>query len=62
MVVCESVCVCVCVCEWLYVRVCIDTENIPYSFYRVGAQLGLTQMITIEIKIPNRLVGLGMWC
>lgn len=26
---------------------------------RVGAQLGLTQMITIEIKVPNRMVGLG---
>lgn len=25
---------------------------------KVGAQLGLAQMITIEIKIPNRLVGL----
>ena len=31
------------------------------SFYRVGAQLGLTQMITIEIKVPNRMVGLGMY-
>ena len=26
---------------------------------RVGAQLGLPHMITIEIKIPNRMVGLG---
>ena len=26
---------------------------------RVGAQLGLAQMITVEIKIPNRMVGLG---
>lgn len=26
---------------------------------RVGAQLGLQQMMTIEIKIPNRMVGLG---
>lgn len=29
------------------------------SLVRVGAQLGLTHMITIEIKIPNRMVGLG---
>ena len=28
---------------------------------RVGAQLGLAQMITIEIRIPNRLVGLGKY-
>jgi len=26
---------------------------------KVGAQLGLTQMITIDIKVPNRMVGLG---
>ena len=26
---------------------------------RMANQLGLTQMITIEIKIPNRMVGLG---
>lgn len=26
---------------------------------RVGAQLGLSHMMTIEIKIPNRMVGLG---
>lgn len=30
-----------------------------FAILRVGAQLGLAQMITIEIKIPNRLVGLG---
>ena len=26
---------------------------------RVGAQLGLQQMITIDIKVPNRMVGLS---
>lgn len=26
---------------------------------RISGQLGLTQMITIEIKVPNRMVGLG---
>lgn len=25
----------------------------------MASQLGLTQMITIEIKVPNRMVGLG---
>ena len=30
-----------------------------HCLFRVGAQLGLAQMITIEIKVPNRLVGLG---
>ena len=29
------------------------------AIFRVGAQLGLASMITVEIKIPNRLVGLG---
>ena len=32
--------------------VCVDIR-------RVGAQLGMTQMMTIEIEIPNRMVGLG---
>ena len=36
------------------VMVCVSA-----SLVRVGAQLGLTHMITIEIKIPNRMVGLG---
>ena len=29
------------------------------AIFRVGAQLGLASMITVEIRIPNRLVGLG---
>ena len=29
-------------------------------FPRISGQIGLTQMITIEIKVPNRMVGLGM--
>ncbi len=29
------------------------------SMDRVGAQLGMSQMITVDIKIPNRMVGLG---
>ena len=28
---------------------------------RMASQLGLTQMITIEIKVPNRMVGLGVF-
>ena len=28
--------------------------------YRVGAQFGFTQL-SVEIKIPNRLVGLGKY-
>ena len=39
----------------VHVHMCICT------ILRVGAQLGLAQMITTEIKIPNRLVGLGKW-
>ena len=28
---------------------------------RVGAQLGLNHMLSVEIKVPNRLVGLGKY-
>ena len=30
-----------------------------FFLVRVGAQLGLPHMMTVEIKIPNRMVGLG---
>ena len=35
-------------------RVCLF-----FFLVRVGAQLGLPHMMTVEIKIPNRMVGLG---
>lgn len=39
--------------------VLISQVILDVAIFRVGAQLGLASMITVEIKIPNRLVGLG---
>ena len=39
--------------------VLISQVILDVTIFRVGAQLGLASMITVEIKIPNRLVGLG---
>ena len=43
--------------EPLYMTLCISS----LLTVRVGAQLGLPQMMTVEIKIPNRMVGLGKY-
>ncbi len=35
------------------------SNNVCFHGHSVGAQLGINQMLTVDIKIPNRMVGLG---
>ena len=49
--------------KWVVVEFeCVFYKCLNLFITRVGAQLGLQQMITIDIKVPNRMVGLSKLC